>query len=298
MPDKVVLVTGAAGFIGGKTLHPLLDLGYEVHGVSHKGGVDVPRVQWHSCDLLNPVETEKLLARVRPSHLLHTAWHTEHGKFWTAPENTMWLEASADLFKKFTAQGGKRILGIGSCAEYDWQRKNKALWKETDLCRPHTPYGRAKLALLEKLSALDASYAWARLFLLFGPDEKPERLVPYAIRTALGGETVRCSEGTQIRDFIDTRICGRALAQVLDSDVTGVINIGSGETMSVADLVKKICTLCGYPENIKLGAVPMNKDDPPFMVPDLSRLHNEVKFAEHQDTSRALSDLISMMRQY
>jgi len=283
MSDKTVLVTGAGGFIGRQTLQPLCDLGYKVHVFEG--------------DLLDSAITDKLLAKLRPSHLLHVAWYAEHGKFWMAPENTVWLEASTHLFKSFIAGGGRRILGVGSCAEYDWQRKDKTPWKETDPCRPHTPYGQAKLALQQRLAALPVSSAWARVFLLFGPDEKPERLVPYAIRKALAGEPVLCTEGTQLRDFIDTRICGRALAQLLDSGVTGPVNVASGETISVADLVKLVCGLCGHPESVKLGAIPMNKDDPPFMVPDLSRLRNEAKFREHQDTRQLLSGLIAQQRE-
>ena len=282
MSDKTVLVTGAGGFIGKQTLQPLHDLGYEVHSFTG--------------DLLDHAATDKFLARLGPSHLLHVAWYAEHGKFWTAPENTAWLEASTHLFGRFIAYGGRRIVATGSGAEYDWQRKDKIPWKETDPCHPHTLYGQTKLALLQRLEELPVSYAWARIFLLFGPNEKPERLVPYTIRKALAGEPVLCTEGTQLRDFIDTRICGRALAQLLDSDVTGPVNIGAGETTSIADLVKLVCTLCGHPENVRLGAIPMNKNDPPFMVPDLSRLRNEVKFKEHQDTRQSLSEMIAWWR--
>lgn len=278
MPDKIVLVTGAHGFIGRQTLQPLRDLGYNM--------------QPCTCDLLDAGATEKMLAELRPTHLLHTAWYTAHGKFWAAPENAAWLDASTHLFEKFIACGGRRIVGVGSCAEYDWQRAGKTPWKETDPCRPHTAYGQAKLDLQERLSRLPVSSAWARIFLLFGPDEKPERLVPYAIQKALAGEDVLCTAGTQVRDFIDTRVCGRALARLLDSDVTGPVNIGSGETTTIGALVRLVCELCGHPESAKLDAVPMNENDPPYMVPDLSRLRHETGFTEHQDTRGALLNLV------
>ena len=31
-----------------------------------------------------------------------------------------WLSASLDLFRVFAGAGGSRVLGVGSCAEYDW----------------------------------------------------------------------------------------------------------------------------------------------------------------------------------
>ena len=294
MSDKVVLVTGANGFIGQHVLQPLIDLGYQIHGVSRNGAPDMPQVQWHACNLLDTAATSALLSSVRPTHLLHVAWYTEHGKYWTAQENTAWLDASTHLFEKFTEQGGQRILGVGSCAEYDWQRQDKVPWKETDPWRPLTLYGQTKLALLQKLATLPVrSYAWARLFMLFGPDEKPQRLVSSVIHTARAGGPVLCTEGSQIRDFMDTRLCGVALAAVLHSGVTGPVNIGSGDAMPVADLVKLVCELCNYSGEIKFGAIPMNKNEPCFIVPDLSRLRNEVKFAQRQDIRYALSEVIA-----
>ena len=298
MPDKVVLVTGASGFIGRQVLHPLIKLGYKVHGVFHKQHPDVPDVQWHACNLLDTPDTNTLLASTRPSHLLHTAWYTEHGKYWTAPENTAWLDASTHLFERFIAQGGQRILGVGRCAEYDWQRQDKTPWKETDPCWPLTPYGQAKLALLQRLAAMPvSSYAWARVFMLFGPDEKPQRLVSSVVRAALADGPVLCTEGSQVRDFIDTGFCGEALAAVLHSGVTGPINIGSGDVMSIADLVKLVCELCNYTGEIKFGAIVMNKNEPAFLAPDLTRLHNEVKFAQQQDIRHALSKIIAAQQE-
>lgn len=295
MPDKTVLVTGASGFVGRQTLQPLLDLGYEVHAVS-RHPLDVQGVQWHSCDLLDTPSTKGLLEEIRPSHLLHSAWYAEHGKFWTAPENTAWLEASTYLFKKFISCGGQRILGVGTCAEYDWQRQDQIPWSETDPCNPHTPYGQAKRTLLNRLATMPVSYAWARVFMLFGPHESPNRLVPYTIRTALKGEDILCSAGTQMRDFIDARICGKALARLLHTDVIGSVNIGSGETIPIKKLIEEICTLCNYTGEIKFGAVPMGKIDPPSMVPDLARLRNEAGFHEPQDTTRALTEMIDYWR--
>ena len=296
MSFKTALVTGASGFIARQTLLPLVELGYKVHGVTRNDGLDVPRVQWHACDLLNPTEIDRLLEELRPSHLLHMAWYTEHGKFWTAPENTAWLAASTYLFERFVSYGGQRILGVGTCAEYDWQREDKVAWKETDPCHPHTLYGKAKLTLYKRLEALPVSSAWARIFMLFGAHERPERLVPYTIERALAGEPILCTEGTQVRDFIDTRLCGRALAQLLDSNVAGPVNIGSGETTTIAELVKLICEVCAYKQNIQFGAIPMNKNDPPYIVPDLSRLRNEVRFTERQDTRQALTELVAERR--
>ena len=90
-----VLVTGASGFVGRMVLAPLAGRGFEVHAVSRRppaGGAT-----WHQADLLDGAEQHRLLRDIRPTLLVHAAWYVEHGRFWTAPENADWLEASAAL---------------------------------------------------------------------------------------------------------------------------------------------------------------------------------------------------------
>ena len=45
------------------------------------------------------------MAATRPSHLLHLAWYSSAGPFWTAPENLDWVRASVCLLQAFAAQG-------------------------------------------------------------------------------------------------------------------------------------------------------------------------------------------------
>ncbi len=155
----------------------------------------------------------RLLAEVRPTHLLHLAWIAEHGRYWEAPENDAWVDASIDLTARFAAMGGKRFVGAGSCAEYDWSDGSLAAGVcEEGLtpCRPSTLYGRSKLRFCEHLSAHGAlSQAWGRLFFLYGPWEDPRRLVPTIIQSLLEGQAGAGSDqGTTVRDFLDAREAG------------------------------------------------------------------------------------------
>ncbi len=256
-----ILVTGASGFIGRQALLPLQKKGFEVHTVSRS-----------SCNLLDRKQTEELIKKIKPSHLLHSAWVTEHGKFWQAPENNNWLDASKNLFRAFVENGGRRIVVIGSCAEYDWRRKDGNPWRESDLCIPHTPYGKAKLDLLEWLEKSQMNYAWARLFMLFGPHENPARIIPYLIVSALKNTTAECSSGMQVRDFLDTETCGRILAEISGSVLTGPVNVASGKGYSLKDIAAKISAILKKPGNYKFGAIPDRPDDPPHMVADIKKL--------------------------
>ncbi len=270
-----IVVTGASGFVGRQTLAPLVARGFEVHAVGRNAGLSVAGVTWHRLDLLEEPALP-FLADLRATHLLHGAWTTQHGVYWSSPDNARWVEASQALFTAFADCGGTDIVGVGSCAEYDWVRSDDRPWRESDPCRPATIYGRAKLDLSVWLEAFARErglrQAWARLFFLFGEGEDPARLVPYLLRCAVSGEVARCTSGYQVRDFIDTQACGERLAVLAASGLSGAVNIGSGQGISVRDVAAMIEVATGKTLVCDFGAVPDRAGDPPSIVADMSRV--------------------------
>ncbi len=276
---KRVLVTGAAGFIGRHCIEPLVRSGYEVYAADiHIPEVDSPSVRWLRTDLLDEKQVSRILADVRPTHLLHFAWYAEPGKYWTAMENLRWVRASLDLFEKFYANGGLRVVAAGTCAEYDW--KYGYCSENVTPLAPATLYGVCKHALSTMLEALSLqsglSSAWGRMFFLYGPYEHPGRLVASVIRSLLENSPALCSHGNQIRDFLHVADAASAFVALLESDVRGAVNIASGEPVMIKDLVFKIARHIGREGLVNLGALPCRENDPPVVIADVRRLRHEV----------------------
>ena len=283
--ERTVLLTGASGFVGTPSLAALLAQGFRVHAVSRHACATRPEgVTWHTADLLDPAARRHLIETARPTHLLHLAWYVEHGKFWTAPENEHWVAASLDLLNLFAAHGGRRAVFTGSCAEYDWARQNDIPFRETDPCRPQTPYGRAKLDLMEQASKLSEgaglSFAWARFFLMFGYGEDRRRLIPSIIHGLLSKQNVALSSGRQIRDFFDTRDIGTALAALLAADnVTGALNVASGRAVTLRAMGAMLAEISQMPESLlQFAKLPDREGEPRYLVADVARLTGEVGF--------------------
>src|SRR5262245_22263964 len=141
-----VLVTGASGFIGSRTLAPLRRAGFEVHSLGRKapaGGrqeLAAPTVH-HAGDLFDGAEVRALLARIAPTHILHCAWEVTHGTFWHDPRNLDWVAATLDLARAAADLGVQRFIGVGTCAEYDWSDGGPAPRKEQDALAPRELYG-------------------------------------------------------------------------------------------------------------------------------------------------------------
>jgi nucleoside-diphosphate-sugar epimerase len=294
-----VLVTGASGYVGRQTLAPLARLGFEIHGLS-RHPLDEPACAWHALDLFDSAAVAAAIGAIRPTHLLHLAWTTEHGKFWTDPANAAWHTATLELVERFIAAGGRRCVIAGSCTEYDWSGATPLSEADTPL-HPATPYGQAKAATFRdvqgKAAAAGLSYAHARLFFSYGPFEQPQRLVPAIIRALLKGEPARLTAGTQQRDFIDVRDLGRCLALLLASGIEGAINVASGAGVPVARIAGLLGDMLRRPDLIRLGALPLPREEPPVLVADISRLANDVGARAEIALEQGLADTIAWWRE-
>jgi nucleoside-diphosphate-sugar epimerase len=287
---KRVLVTGARGFLGAHCLQALAARGWsDVHAVSRA-----------TCDLFDPGAVRKLLQATRPSHALHLAWDTTPGKYWTSPDNQRWLAASETLLEEFAAAGGRRFVAAGTCAEYEWSG-GKCSEKSTPL-KPASPYGAAKHALQEVLArrapALGVSAAWGRVFFPYGPGERPERLVAYVIRSLLAGRPADCTSGEHRRDFIYAGDAGDAFAALLGSDLTGPVNVGTGEAVAVKDVVLQAARQAGRADLVRLGVRPLAAGEPAELFADLSRLQGELGWRARTSLEQGLAACVDHWRRH
>ena len=297
-----VLVTGAGGFIGRHCLAPLAARGFEVHAVT-RAPLDLPGVAaCHTVDLLDHAAAAALLGGLQPTHLLHLAWTVTPGQFWTTRENLDWVAASLALHRTFVAQGGRRFVGAGTCAEYGWAPAQVArpLDERDAVCEPATLYGIAKHGLHRMLAAAaaldDVSLAWGRVFFLYGPGEKPGRLVCDVITRLLRGEPVETTAGTQLRDFMHVVDVAEAFVALLASDVTGPVNIATGEARPLAEVLGEIARQTNGGALLRLGARPMPANEPAQLLAATRRLREEVGFTPRFSLTDGIADSISAWR--
>ena len=209
MPNSTVtadvLATGCSGFLGRHCMEALVRNGFRVHAVSRSRDHDAADgITWHNLDLHVPGAAERLIATLRPSHLLHLAWVTTPDRYRYAPENLDWLEASLALVKAFGEHGGQRFVGVGSSAEYDVEAG--PCMEDATPIRPASLYGQCKAAVWMIIQAYAQRYgfsaAWARVFLPYGPGDEPRRLIPSLLAALSAGTPINVTDGSQVRDFV------------------------------------------------------------------------------------------------
>jgi nucleoside-diphosphate-sugar epimerase len=277
--DRRLLVTGATGFIGKQVLEQLSAAEWDLHAArfTSSAPLETTTAHWHFCDLRDPWDAERLVERVRPTHVLSLAWNAEHGSYWTAPDNEAWADGTIAVARALARYGGRRFVGAGTCAEYDWSALNGPCHEDSTPSRPQTIYGRAKHRAAQGVAAVAGEFglstAWGRLFFLYGPGEDPNRLVPSISRALRAGHRAKATEGRQIRDFLEVTDAARAFVTLLNSDIAGAVNVGSGIGVSVRQVVETLVRAAGKgTDAVEFGAIPMQADEPPAIVADITKL--------------------------
>ena len=293
-----VLLTGAAGFIGSHIARLLIGEGHEVFAV-----IRPHADRWRLADIecavvviegdlrmLGPLRDQ--LRDARPEICLHLAWHGWSGKA-QAEENLSSLGASLDLLRMMPDLSCRRFVAVGTCFEYDLTCDRLA---ETTPLRPKELYGTCKKSLFEvaqQFSALTGvSVVTPRVFYSYGPFEDVRRLVPSVTLALLRGQAAPVTLGEQVRDYLHVQDIAAAIWRVATSDVTGAVNIASGEPVTIAELAMRVGRLLGRPDLVSLGAIPYRPGEPMQILGEATRLRQELGWVPEFNLDRGLAETV------
>ncbi len=290
-----MLVTGASGFIGRACVARLERRGHDVVPVARS----VPAWakdpgRWRTTDLLRPGAPTELAHAVRATHVLHLAWNATPGEFWTTPDNVAWTRASLELLEACLESGARRVVAAGSVAEYGPHAG--PCDEAATPCHPDTLYGASKDALrrdwLARSEGAGTSAAWGRVFHPFGPHEHPARLIPAVIRALLAGEPIETTDGRQQRDFVHVDDVAAAFVALMESPLTGAVNVVSGDPATLRHVLEIVGAEMGRPDLVKFGARPRPPGDADVMTGLPGRLLAETAWRPSRDLRAGLLDAI------
>jgi nucleoside-diphosphate-sugar epimerase len=252
---RSVLVTGASGFIGSHLCERLTQLGAMVHGVSRierKGGV-VSR--WWQAELDDELATRQVIDSVAPDTIFHLASFVSGKREieYVLPSLRSNLLSTVNLLVGATQAGCQKVVITGSLEEAEG---------DTATIAPVSPYAAAKSAASSYARMFHALYAtpvvMARLFMVYGPAQNDlTKLVPYVTHSLLQGKLPKLMSGRREVDwiFVDD-VVDAYLALATTPGIDGqTVDVGSGELVSVRQVVEQIARIIAPPVRPVFGGV-------------------------------------------
>jgi len=178
-----------------------------------------------------------------------------------------------NLINFFKNKNIELFVQIGSSTEYG---KQKSPNFENMKGNPKTIYAQSKLNASKYLINFSKKYNFPyvilRLYQVYGPEQKQDRLIPMVINSCLENLLFRCSSGLQNKDFLYITDAINAISNCFNNKkvIGNIINIGSGQKISIKKLILKIVKKVGYGKPI-FGVLGMRSDEPKNSYPSIKK---------------------------
>jgi UDP-glucose 4-epimerase len=301
--ERIVLVTGGAGFIGSHSVEALLAAGWTVRvldNFSTGKRSNLPadrRLSVIEGDIRDRSMVERAAAGA--SHALHLAAQVSVQASVADPLTSADINVVGflNVFDAARRAGVKRVVYASSAAVYGIPASLPL--DEQAPTRPISPYGLEK-SINDQYAALYADlYAGSalgvRYFNVYGPRQDPRS--PYAgviskfVDMARAGRPLTVfGDGLQTRDFVFVKDVAAVNVAALDAPATGVTNVGTGRTVTLLDMIAALERVIGKPLERQFAAPQPGDIRHSAMRP--ARLHEVLGFVPATSLDAGLAALV------
>jgi dTDP-glucose 4,6-dehydratase len=284
MPNKRILITGAAGFLGSHLCDRFIKEGFDVIGMDNLITGDLKNIE----HLMKLKEFEFYNHDV--SKYVHVSGHIDYVLHFASPASPIdYLKIPIQTLKVgslgthnllgFAMEKKARILVASTSEVYGdpaVHPQNEDYWGNVNPVGPRGVYDEAK-RFQEAITMAYHTYHGletriVRIFNTYGPRMRLNdgRVLPAFIGQALRGEDLTIfGDGSQTRSFCYQSDLIEGIYRLLMSDYPYPVNIGNPSEITINQFAEEIIKLTGTTQ--KLIHKPLPQDDPKQRKPDITR---------------------------
>jgi len=292
----IVLVTGAAGFIGSHLVEAYLERGAHVIGVDNlltgsEANLDAvgasERFAFIRADVVEEWPIVDRFVRdlgVQPDRVLHLASPASPEDYAKLPLETLAVNSRGTDAALGAAQRWRaRFLFASTSETYGdplEHPQTEKYWGNVNPIGPRSCYDESKRfgeALVSaNIRVNNADARIIRIFNTYGPRMRRNdgRVVANLVSQALAGEPLTVyGRGVQTRSFCYVSDLVRGIIACTEADVARgeVINLGNPDEYSIREFAEIVARLVGV--ELQIDERPMPEDDPARRRPDITKAH-------------------------
>ncbi len=297
-----LLILGGNGFIGRHVAKKGIQEGYETFILSRKSPLldeKINGVSYLQIDLTSSKEIEKI-KNYKFNYVINLSGNINHSELRNGGISVIEIHLNSliefiSILPKDELHG---FVQIGTSDEYG---NTIGPQYEDQPEKPFTPYAYAKFAATHFIKYLCRSEKFPgkvlRPFLIYGPGQKENRLIPYAIKNSLKDKTFKISSGEQLRDFLYIKDAVDAIfAALTNKSINGkIINIGSGKPTSVRNVVDTIVKIIGTGKPL-YGSKIIRTGESLSLYPNIKFAKNSLCWDPKYSLEEGLKDYIEILK--
>jgi UDP-glucose 4-epimerase len=300
-----VLITGGAGFLGVALAHRLVRDGHRVQVLDDLSVGDPARLpkeaHFTRGDVRDVPRLWTLLRDVECVYHLAARVFVAESVLYPREYNDVNVGGTVSVMEAMRDAGVKRVVFTSSGAVYGNQTHqpvHEELEPDTD-----SPYAVSKLAAEHYVRTIGRLWGIEtvilRVFNAYGPGQFAPvyraPVIPALMRQALSGSSlVIFGDGTQTRDFVyvDDVVNALVAAATAKSVNRAIINVGSGQEISINELAQRVELVTGCP--VRLLYSQAEDGGVPRLVADLAMAQEKLGFRARVSLEEGLRRLLTL----
>lgn len=269
MPDKKILITGGAGFIGSHLIEKLVDSTYKIIVIDNLSAGKISNFPDNNDIKLYKMDIEKddiesIFKEEKPDYCIHLAAQTSvnagmNNPYFDANVNILGSIKLISLCKKYSI---KKFITASTAAVYG--KPETLPVQETDRVEPISFYGLSKLTMEKYIQLFDIPYIIFRFSNVFGPRQDSSResgVIAIFHEAMKKGLPINIyGDGEQLRDFVYVEDIANIIIKAIESEVCNeIINFSTNKGITVNELFDSMKDLYEY--KLKPNYLPQRKGD-------------------------------------
>jgi dTDP-glucose 4,6-dehydratase len=305
--ERVALVAGGAGFIGSHLCQFLLDKGCRVICVDNfitgrKKNVE-PLLDCPDFSLIEQDITRKILPPLKQKidFIYHLASLASPKDYLEHPLETLKVGSLGTLnLLELACEQGARFLYTSTSEVYGdplVHPQPETYWGNVNPVGVRSVYDESKRYAESLVMAYHRKFGLdtriCRIFNTFGEHMKHDdgRALPNFITQALKNEPLTVyGDGTQTRSLCYIADMLEGIYRLMRSEITGPVNLGNPQEITMIDLAKEVIELAG--SKSKITFYPLPQDDPKVRCPDISKAKKELGWEPKIDRKEGIKKTI------
>lgn len=306
LKGKTIAITGGTGFLGHHLVKRLVQEGarpvllIQPNDQTWRIGGFGENVALVRVGLYNETELRAAFREIAPVIVVHLAgWMERKRDFELIPRMLeAHLFSTVNILKTIDPQVTRLVVNTGTSEEYGEQPDPFSESLPIDAVSPYSASKGAATVMAAYMSkAIDTPVVTMRPFIVYGPGQLHDTLIPFLIKGVLERREVKLTEGLQRRDFLfvaDLVECYCRAMECLDNfHGPEIFNVGSGVGTRVCDVVHEIARILDGAQYLKIGAIPMRPGEPESMVADITKATERLGWEPRVSLAEGLRETIA-----